>query len=146
MSMLERWRNQMIQGLNQAKKNTPKGVDLTAEFASLEAAINALNLDAEEYNDEDLPVINQIQYRLRFIDIAANIAGIPGGFAKGLNLIYTRTANMVSKIAADAELLEISVIFESICRKAIEAVGPQDPTQFYWQYYQEVKDKPNQFD
>jgi hypothetical protein len=144
--MLERWRNQMIQGLNQAKKNTPKGVDLTAEFASLEAAINALNLDAEEYNDEDLPVINQIQYRLRFIDIAANIAGIPGSFAKGLNLIYTRTANMVSKIAADAELLEISVIFESICRKAIEAVGPQDPTQFYWQYYQEVKDKPNQFD
>lgn len=145
MEILERWKNQMIQGLNQAQKNAPKGVDLTAEFANLEAAINALDLEEEDYNEDDLDVIHQIQYRLRFIDIAGNLAGIPGGFAAGLRLIYSRTTSLVSKIAADDELLEISAIFEAICRKAIEAVGPQDPTQFYWQYYLVVKDKPNQF-
>ncbi len=145
MEILERWKNQMLQGVVQANKNTPQGIPLAIEFGNLESIINGLNLELEDYNEDDLPIIYQIQYRLRFIDILFNLSGVPGGFAGGLRLIYSRTVSMVGKIADDNTLLQISEILESISRKVIELVGPQDPTQFYWQYYQQIKDKPNQF-
>jgi hypothetical protein len=138
-TMTEKWKNQMLGGLKQAKSKKINGQDI--DFSGLEAAVNQLNAsELEGYNEEDKPVIATIQGIFPYVDTLKHFDGIPSNFMVGTNQIYSKATSLVSQIADDDTLLLIADELKSVCKQAVALVAEQnkDKQQFglnFLEYY-----------